>query len=176
MKRLFLLRHAKSSWGDPGLRDHDRPLSPRGRRATGALRGALLSEGVHLDRVLCSSAVRARTTAEWALDGVGPAPEIVPDLYLASADEILSLVRAQPREIGELAVVGHDPGMHHLALHLGRGAPPEILERMRRKFPTGALAVVEFDVDSWAEATSDAARLVRFLRPKDLPGATELGL
>jgi len=176
MKRLFLLRHAKSSWGDPGLRDHDRPLAPRGRRAADALRRTLLAEGVHLDGVLTSSAVRARTTAERALDGVGPDPEIVADLYLASADEILGLIRAQPRGIDDLAVVAHDPGMHHLALHLGRSAPPEILDRIRWKFPTGALAVVEFDVDSWAEATPGTARLVRFLRPKDLPGAAELGL
>ena len=167
--RLLLLRHAKSSWEHPGLSDHDRPLSDRGRRAARAMARTLAAEGLHLDAVLTSSALRARTTCENVLAPLGPEPEVTVELYMASPREMLELVREQGPDVARLAVVGHNPGMENLAMALaGPGSNPKALARLRGKFPTAAMAEFEFDADGWAEVARGAGRLTRFIRPKDL--------
>ena len=167
-KRLFILRHAKSSWDDPGLDDHDRPLAPRGRRAVEALAAHLDSAGVEPGLVLCSTARRTRET----LEGVRPSGEwlIEPDLYEASADHLVKRLRQVPAEVPAVMVVGHNPALQMLVLRLA--APPVDgaaagLEGVQRKFPTGALATLELDCD-WNELAPGCATLVSFVRPKQL--------
>ena len=174
--RLLLLRHAKSSWEHPGLSDHDRPLSDRGRRAARAMARTLAAEGLHLDAVLTSSALRARTTCENVLAPLGPEPEVTVELYMASPREMLELVREQGPDVSRLAVVGHNPGMHDFAVRLCGDGPPTELRRLREKFPTGALAEIDLPGRSWREVGFGTGTLVRFLRPKDLEDAEELGL
>jgi phosphohistidine phosphatase len=167
MKRLFLLRHAKSSWDDPELDDHDRPLAPRGRRAAKRMAEYLREEGVAPEVVLCSSARRAQETLERispALDD-GARVLIEPELYGASASELLERLRRLPEGTGSAMLVGHNPAVQDLALSLaGSGSGRAAIEG---KYPTAALATLGFE-GSWSELGAGAAELVGFVTPKAL--------
>jgi phosphohistidine phosphatase len=158
-KRLLLLRHAKSSWDDPGLADHDRPLAPRGRKAAALMASYLSEERIRPALVLCSTAVRARET----LEGVGLSDDVVfeRELYGASAGELLERLGRVPDSVESAMLIGHNPGMHDLALMLGGTGDVE------RKFPTGALATFAFD-GGWSGLGPGRAELVDFVRPKQL--------
>jgi phosphohistidine phosphatase len=166
-KRLFVLRHAKSSWDDPGLDDHERPLAPRGRRAVTVLGEHLRKTGIRPALVLCSSSRRTRET----LDGVAPGGEtlIEPGLYAASAQDLLDRLRRVPDDVESVMVIGHNPALQIVVLRLAvDGAPvPDgsDLAAIRRKFPTGALATLTFDC-GWSELAPGCAQLAGYVRPK----------
>jgi phosphohistidine phosphatase len=158
MKHLYLLRHAKSSWDDPALADHDRPLAPRGRRA-GTLIGKHLREGqIEPSLVLCSSARRARETLEL----VRPTGDVLieRELYGASSDELLDRIRQVPDKHGAVMLIGHNPAIEDLAAGLA-GSPVE------DKFPTGALATLGF-TGPWRALAPGGAELESFVRPREL--------
>jgi phosphohistidine phosphatase len=167
MRTLYLLRHAKSSWDEPELSDHDRPLAPRGRRATGRLAEHLSREGISPDLVLCSSARRARAT----FDGIAPMlggeveVQVEAGLYGASAGDLIDRLHAIPDAVESAMLVGHNPTIQSLALSLA--ATGEQLEAVMQKYPTGALATLTFE-SSWPELGPGDAQLVAFVRPKDL--------
>ena len=166
-KQLFVLRHAKSSWDDPGLEDHNRPLAPRGRRAVAALAEHIRATGIAPALVLCSSARRTRET----LDGLGLSAEVLiePALYSATPAQLLERLHELPSELESVMVIGHNPTMQVLVLRLAAasGLDDSALADVRRKFPTGALATLELDCD-WSELGSGDARLDAFVRPKQL--------
>jgi phosphohistidine phosphatase len=166
-RRLHLLRHAKSSWEDPQLADHDRPLAPRGVRAGKRLRRFLGFHELHPTLILCSPATRARQTLELVLPALGsPVVAVEPRLYRASADELLTRLRELPDGIVEAMLVGHNPGLHELALTLvDENGHPELIE----KLPTGALVTLDLPVAPWAATTAGTAALASFVRPQDLP-------
>lgn len=173
MRRLILLRHAKSSWDRPDLDDHDRPLAPRGIRAAPAVARWLADRGFVPERVLCSDAVRTRQT--WSLvaeawDGLSTVPSLSvrADLYLASPRGILREVAAEPDDVGSVMVVGHNPGMHDLARTLAQPGSTVEHRRLARKFPTAAAAVLEFDDGAWDDLAPGGGALAAFVRPKDL--------
>ena len=167
MKRLFVLRHAKSAWDDPTLRDRDRPLAPRGRKAAKRMGKWARKHDVRPQLVVCSSAVRARETLQRMLPDLG-APEVWFEvaLYAASAETLLARVHALPGEIDEAMVVGHNPGVMDLVLLLA--APGPLRDRAADNVPTGALAVLEIDVAAWGDAAPAAASLTRFVSPREL--------
>jgi phosphohistidine phosphatase len=168
-KRLFVLRHAKSSWDDPRMSDHERPLAPRGRRAVKVLHDHLRSSGIEPTLVLCSSARRTRET----LDGVQPTGErlIESDLYGADAGALIDRLRRVPEEVQSVMLIGHNPAMQMLVLRLADGDDREAgrpdLDQVRRKFPTGGLATLEFDC-GWSQLAPGRARLTDLVRPKQL--------
>ena len=167
-KRLFVLRHAKSSWDDPGVADHERPLAPRGRRAVEAIAAHVNAAGIAPDLVLCSSARRARETLEAA--AVGGEHVIEPDLYGASCEDVLERLRRLPEEVVSVMLVGHNPTLQALVLRLTddhNGSEASGLAEVRRKFPTGALATLTFD-GAWTELSPRSARLAAYVRPKSL--------
>lgn len=168
MKRLHLLRHAKSSWDEPGLSDHDRPLAPRGRRAAKLVADHLEWRGIEPVLVLCSPAKRTRQTLTRISSALGEGTDvrIEPDLYGASAGELLSIVNAIPGEPGSVMLIGHNPGIKDLAIQLARPAPE--LGRLQHKFPTAALATLEFE-GPWRELAPGGAELASFVKPKQLP-------
>jgi phosphohistidine phosphatase len=166
-KRLFLFRHAKSSWDDPGLADHDRPLAPRGRRAAKSMVKHLRREGVAPEIVLCSSARRAQETLEGIAPALGDNVTVLiePELYGASASGLLERLRRLPEDTGSAMLVGHNPAMQELALNLaGAGSGRAAIEG---KYPTAALATLSFE-GSWTELGVGAAELVDFVTPKAL--------
>ncbi len=170
--RLFLLRHAKSDWGDPSLDDHDRPLNARGKEVAPRIGMLMATENYLPGLVLCSTARRARATLDLVFPFLKPEPEerIVRALYLAEPGTLLEEIRRAPPV--SLMLVGHNPGIGDLAASLC--ALPEDVdegkrqERMKDKYATGGFAVFDFDITSWAEARNGTARLVDYVRPKDL--------
>jgi phosphohistidine phosphatase len=166
MKRLYLLRHAKSSWDEPALPDHDRSLAPRGLRAAKVMAEHLRREGIAPELVLCSSSRRTRETLGRIAPALGEAEvEIEPKLYAASAADLLQVLHDVRDEIGSVMLIGHNPGIQDLALSLASGGSET--ERVRRKFPTAALATLIVRC-SWRELTAGSAELVSFAKPKVL--------
>lgn len=170
-RRLIVLRHAKSAWPD-GVPDHDRPLAPRGRRDAPAAGRWLRKSGLVPDRVICSTAERARETWLLAEEKLGAHPETVFDerVYGATSAELVALARHTPAAVRTLLIVGHDPAMHELTLDLA-GAQPgddgsDALDRVRIKFPTAGIAVLEFS-GAWSKLGPGQARLADFVVPAD---------
>jgi phosphohistidine phosphatase len=159
-RRLYLLRHAKSSWKDPALADHDRPLAPRGRRAAKRIGRHLRDQGIEPALVLCSSAIRARET----LERIGLAAHIEPELYGAGAGALLARLRQVPAAVPSVMLIGHNPGLQELALLLCRSGPS--VRELEAKFPTAALATVA--LASWSSLGRGTAQLIDFVRPRDL--------
>ena len=170
MKSILLWRHAKSSWGNPGLADHERPLNGRGERAAEAMAAHIATLPDRPDLILCSTAVRARQTLTPLLDLLAPAPptSIETGLYLASEEALLQRLRALAPETRRVLMIGHNDGMWLLASELGCKNSAPALASVREKFPTGALAIFEAPVESWDELSIGRTSLVSFIRPRDL--------
>jgi phosphohistidine phosphatase len=168
MRRVYLLRHAKSSWKDSSLADRDRPLAGRGRRAAAAIADHLEAEGIRPDLVLCSPARRTRETLERLETALGDRVEVRFEeaLYGASEIELLARLRALPPEVSSVMLIGHNPGLEDLALALA--STGDGLARMREKYPTGALATIDLPADEWDAIEADTGELVAYVRPRDL--------
>jgi phosphohistidine phosphatase len=172
MRRLMLLRHAKSD-RPPGVPDHDRPLNRRGRDDASLVGTYLAHNALIPDRVLCSTSERTRETWDLVAGQLPKRPPVDFDerLYEAEAQAILGLVRAAAQKVHSLLVIGHNPGMHQAALSLIASGDVEARERLHEKFPTAALAVIDFALDEWAKLHARSGRLDRFVSPRQL--ATE---
>ncbi len=171
MRRLLLLRHGKADRHSAGG-DRDRPLTRRGLEDARRIGEFLAAEGMTPDLAVASNARRAKQTLDCVLDAFpGHVTQVVENtIYSASADHLLEVLRQTPDKTSTLLAVGHNPGFSELASALaGDGAPEELL-RMRQKFPTAALAILDFSCEAWAEAAYGAARLHRFVTPADLRG------
>jgi phosphohistidine phosphatase len=169
VKTLYLLRHLKSSWDEPGLPDRERPLAPRGRRAGKRVARHLRTEGASPDVVLCSPSVRTRETLKAILPSLGdPAIDFPDQLYAASEDELLGAVRGVEPGVSSVLVIAHNPGIQDLAIALAGRGDEELRERLDEKFPTGALAALRFAVETWAEVEPRAGELVEYVVPREL--------
>jgi len=167
--RLYLLRHAKSSWDDPGQVDLRRPLAPRGRKAVKALERHVRAMDLAPGLVLCSPAVRAVQTWEGVAPGLPPETpvEFNDALYHAGAGGLLARLRRVPPEIDSVLVIGHNPGLEDLALGLVAAGDPHLRARLETKFPTGALAALELAAP-WHDLRWGTATLVDYVVPRDL--------
>jgi phosphohistidine phosphatase len=170
MKSLSLLRHAKSGWDAP-VRDFDRPLNARGRKAARAMGREMKRLGLGFDLVLASPAARVTETLTELAQGYGGAvaTDFDEHIYLASPETLIEIVRAADDTHERLLVAGHNPGMEQLALLLAAGGA--LRDRIAVKYPTGALAELRFDGPSWREVAAGTGRLERFIRPRDLDSA-----
>jgi phosphohistidine phosphatase len=172
MKRLYLLRHAKAVPAEPALDDHDRALAVRGMHDAGAMARYMRKNGFLPELVLSSTSARTRQTTELALREFDAAVEYRGTLYLAEAGKILAAVQSAPQAVSGVMMVGHNPGLEDLANLLAR-EPVRRKERARRdvleeKFPTAALAVLDFDIEKWRDIRPGEGALVDFVRPRDL--------
>lgn len=169
MKTLYLLRHAKSSWDDPYLPDHDRPLAPRGRRAARKLADHLRRAGIAPALVLCSTARRATETLDAIMPALrAPDVRLEEDLYLASTEELVHRLHEIPAPVPSVLLIGHNPSIQSAALALARGNDQALVARLRDKMATGALATLELESE-WSSAAPATARLVSFVVPRELP-------
>jgi phosphohistidine phosphatase len=172
MLTLSLLRHAKSSRDDAELEDHERPLAKRGTKDAPRIGRFMAAEEVRPDLVLCSSAVRTRATLTLVLAELpGRPPEIAYDdeLYLAAPPGLLGRLAKVKASVGHVLMVGHNPGLHALALALTGGGEHKALAGLAGKFPTGALAVIDFDAGSWSALKPGSGHLRLFMTPRRLP-------
>jgi phosphohistidine phosphatase len=168
MRRVFLLRHAKSSWKDRSLADNDRPLAGRGKRAAKAMAGHIEREGIRPDLVLCSPARRSRETLERVEAGFGDRVEtrVEEAVYGGGEAELLARLRALPTEVGSVMIVGHNPGIEDLALALAAEGGERA--RMEEKYPTAALATIDLPAADWGAIEAGSGELVAYVRPRDL--------
>ena len=176
MLTLSLLRHAKSSWSYGHLRDCERPLNERGQRAAPRMGAFMARRGLVPDLVLCSTALRARRTLDLMLPrfhGQGTVPRVVYEdaLYLASPAILLRCIHEVEADVRHTMIVGHDPGLHSLALQLAASGRGDDMEALEDKFPTSGLAVIAFDVRTWADVQPGSGHLQIFMTPRRLPGA-----
>lgn len=162
MKTLLLLRHAKSSWDDPNVSDHDRPLNARGLRDAPKIGILIKQQGLTPDLIIASTAARAQVTARQVAmhcDYRG-AIDTSSSLYQAAPDDYIQYLRALPDEYAALLVVGHNPGLEDLL---------ELITGSYQPMPTAALAYVSLELAGWRDlVASTRGQLIRLWRPKDL--------
>jgi phosphohistidine phosphatase len=171
MKRLTVLRHAKSSWEEPNSDDFDRPLNDRGWAATRRVGHELKQRGMHFDLGLASPAARVRETLDGVAEGYGEFPfpiRFEPRIYEASVDTLLDLVRNLSEDLNAVLLVGHNPGLERLLVELSRDDKHGLRDRVARKYPTAALAVVELPAKRWAEIEPGTGTIVELLEPREL--------
>ena len=175
MLTLCLLRHAKSSWEDASIQDFDRPLARRGEEAAPRMGAYMAAEAIEPQLILCSPATRARQTLALVLPKLAgePSVEFEDGLYLASSSSLLARIRKVRANIQCFMLVGHDPGMHGLAVELSGQGRPEDLNRLASKFPTAGLAVIDFAVDAWDRVHPHSGRLDRMITPRLLDAAPD---
>jgi phosphohistidine phosphatase len=175
MRRLMLLRHAKSDWSAPGARDRDRPLSPRGREAAPKMGAYMVRHALVPDLIVASPATRVRETLDQLLPAFKEPPKIRHDdrLYETGSDALLDVIKETPKAVHSLLLVGHNPALAELASLLMAAGDVEARQRLIEKFPTAALAVIDFPVDDWGKLHPKAGRLDRFVIPRTLDTATD---
>ena len=177
MKTVIVLRHAKSDWSDSALRDFDRGLNDRGCRAAAVMGRWSALQKLHFDAVIASPAVRVIETLRQFREAYGPCP--APDydlrLYLAAASTITDVLAETEETKASVLLAGHSPGLEDLILTAtGREARPGLRDSVGTKFPTAAMAMLDLDVDGWADLRNGIegrATLRAFVRPRDLDPA-----
>jgi phosphohistidine phosphatase len=165
-RRLHLLRHGKSSWDDPTLGDHERPLSPRGLKAATRMARWIAEHDIRPKLVLCSSALRARETLTTVEEALGSPRIVVADsLYAASADELARWLGRVSADVGEVMIIAHNPGLADLCQQLARPSPES--ERIAEKLPTGALVTLETNA-RWVDIGPGCATILHLVLPREL--------
>jgi phosphohistidine phosphatase len=162
MKTVLILRHGKSSWNNPGLEDHDRPLKKRGRKDAPRIGRLLVREGLVPDRIISSTAARARRTAELAAEACGYEGEVAlsPEIYLSGPDAYLEELRILPDDVDRAMVVGHNPDVEDLVF---------LLSGRSEVMPTAALAAIDVPLDRWKDLREDRRGTMRGVwRPREL--------
>jgi phosphohistidine phosphatase len=175
LRSLILLRHAEPARRYSGVDDHARELTPRGIEDARELARHLLEMGQIPERVLCSTARRTRQTwlrleDVWSTVGHFPVLRFDDALYLASAERILDEVRLVDAACEHLMVLGHNPGIHHLAVELAREDVTDVrpLERLREGMTPGTAVVLDFEKPTWLDVTWHTGVAVDVVRPADL--------
>jgi len=163
MKRILLMRHAKSSWGDPSLADFERPLSERGLKAAPLVGRFIGKQKLRPELILSSPAERARQTAVLVSESAGLVAPLRYDerIYEATPARLFEVVSQVEEGVGELLLVGHNPGLEGLF---------ERLTGESRRMPTAALARVALDVEKWNKLREGVGRVELFVKPKELAG------
>ena len=169
MHRLFVLRHAKSSWNNARLADHDRPLAPRGERAAEALAAHVATIDPPPALVLCSTARRAQDTLEPVRARLPDSTTVLieDELYGGAGPDLLDRLREIPEGTPSVMLVGHNPGLDDLVKGLAGEGEPSLIARVHSKFPTGALATLAFS-GPWKSLGWGGAALEAFVVPADL--------
>ncbi|MBR9972200.1 SixA phosphatase family protein [Magnetospirillum sulfuroxidans] len=170
MKRIYLLRHAKSSWDDVTMDDFQRPLNGRGRKAARRMGKYLSEQGIRPNMILCSAATRTRATydiLESSLEGVPVSFE--DGLYEASRGDLLHRLQRLDGHLQSVLLIGHNPGLEKLALALSNGHGDAVaMKKLEQKYPTGTLSILETPAPHWPELDAGTCRLIDVIRPKDL--------
>ena len=170
MKRLCLLRHAKSDWGDPAKDDFDRPLNSRGETAADFMADYIAGSPYRPDAILCSTAARASATCAPLCTALGTEAPVtyLDDLYHAMPDVMMEAIRKAPDAAETLLIVGHNPGLVLLAMALAEDPEEETALRIAHGVPTGGFIVFEFEAARWADIEEGKGSPVFFGRPRDL--------
>ncbi len=168
MKRLAILRHAKSDWGDAKLDDFDRPLNDRGWKAARRMGRELRDRGIEFDLVIASPAARVRETLDGLTEKLKPNVEIrfEPRMYLASGEALLEILRELPEKLQAPLLVGHNPGLQQLVLDLARAGGDR--NEVAHKFPTAAFVRIELPAERWPDVVHGSGRIAALILPREL--------
>lgn len=151
------------------MRDLDRPLNKRGKRAAPVVGERIAAEGMRPDLALVSPSQRTRETWDAVKGALGAPPdETVAEIYEAAAEDILAAIRRAPDEVGTLIVVGHNPGLGDLAVMLAGQGPRGLRALLASEFPTAAFAVIDVEAETWGGIAPGQGRLEHFVRPRDI--------
>ena len=168
MKELAILRHAKSSWAEPGLSDETRPLNPRGLRQCEMLSGWLSANTFQPDRIFCSTAKRTRQTYDGIRSTFGTAAvEFLPKMYLGEMEDYLDAIWSAENS-ASILLIGHNPTCDELVRYLAKPSSPAMEKLMASHFSTGTFALFEFEGDDWSNVGEASCLLRSFTRPKDI--------
>jgi len=175
MRRLMLLRHAKSDWSKLGARDAERVLATRGREAAPRVGAYMAHHGLKPDLVICSTATRARETWDLVVAQFKQQPPVAYEdrIYESSVDALLGVIKETQAAVHALMLIGHNPGLHDLAQRLIASGDTEARQRLTEKFSTAALAVIDFAIDDWRKLHPRSGRLDRFVFPRMLDRTTD---
>jgi phosphohistidine phosphatase len=171
---LLLMRHAKSDWSDDSLDDRDRPLATRGATAAEAMGRHMAKSGLIPDLILCSPARRAQETYRFVSKPLpsGIDMKTVAELYdFGDGSAVQEVICRSGGNAMALMLIGHNPAFERLALRLSAEDSQGQRARMAHKFPTAAMAVIEFELDEWRHLKGPG-RLKLFVRPRDIAGNT----
>lgn len=171
MKRLTILRHAKSNWGDASLDDFNRPLNARGWKAARRMGKELKHRNFTFDFAIASPAARVRETIDGLIDSYGEPRfpiRFEPRVYAASVETLVELVHELPPDADNVLIVGHNPGLERLVTSLTHDDGKGLRDRIAGKFPTAALAVIELQVSEWLEVEPGGGTVVELILPKEL--------
>jgi phosphohistidine phosphatase len=173
MRRLLLFRHAKAERSEPGMEDRARRLMERGQKDAAKIGGYMATHALIPDRVMTSPSARTQETWKFAAAAFRPALVAAPveRLYNATPHDILGVVRDAPASAKSLLILGHNPGLHAVALTLIASGDVEARERLREKMPTCGLVIIDFAFDDWKRLHPQSGRLDRFVTPKSLAAA-----
>ncbi len=174
MRRLLLLRHGKTERAEPGERDRDRKLTKRGRADAPTIGAYMARHGLVPELAIVSPAARAQET--WALlaAAFAKAPRVINDerIYNANPENLIGVI-AETRGAKSVLVVGHNPGLHDLAVQLIAAGEVETREQLNENLPTSGLVVIDLAFDDWSRLHPHAGRLERFVSPRLIAAATE---
>lgn len=175
MRRIILLRHAKSAWSEPGANDHERPLNRRGQQAARMIGTYLNRHQLVPECVLCSTAARARETWVLVAAEIPAAPPAAYEdrLYNAGPGVLLNELQQAASAVKSLLLVGHNPGLQDLSTLLIASGDLGDRERLREKLPAGGLVVIDFPIEDWSKLHAHSGRLERFVVPRTLTAATD---
>lgn len=173
MRRLLLLRHAKAEKSEPGTKDFARVLIDRGRKDAAKIGTYMAAHALVPDRVILSPAARTQETWKYAAAAFHPAPAAMSTekIYDATPHSILAVIKDAPAAAHTLMVIGHNPGLHELALMLIAAGDIDARERLREKLPSSGLVIIDFAFDNWNKLHPQSGRLERFISPKSLEAA-----
>ncbi len=174
MRRLMLLRHAKTERAEPGERDRDRRLTKRGRADAPVIGAYMARHGLTPDLAIVSPARRAQETWTLLAAAFAKAPRVAEDerIYNANTDSLIEVI-GETRAARLLLIVGHNPGLHDLAVQLIASGNVEPRQQVAEKLPTSGLVVIELPFDDWSRVRPHAGRLERFVTPRLITAATD---
>lgn len=168
MKRLYILRHAKSSWAQPGLSDSDRPLNEKGNQQVEALSDWIKKAAQKPEKVLCSPAARTLQTYGGIQSSIGSAKlDVQKDLYIGLMEDYLDAIWRQTDQT--IMIIGHNPTCDELTRYLTKPSSPAAEKLMAHHFGTATMAVLDFDGNEWIALSEASCSLQELIRPKELP-------
>lgn len=174
MRRLLLLRHAKTEPAEPGGDDRARALVERGRQEAAKIGAYMASHALVPARVILSPAVRSQETWKRLAEALRAAPptKTLEQIYDATPEDIVGAIAGTPAEVASLLIVGHNPGLHEVAVMLIASGNIDAREALREKLPPAGLVVIDFAYDDWRQLHPESGRLDRFVTPKSLDPAS----
>lgn len=174
MLELYVMRHAKSSWDNSDLNDHDRPLSNRGKRNAKTICEFFVKKKIYFDLILVSSSKRTKKTLKILLNKIDKPKKIITSkkLYLAHENDILKKIRTIDKHYKKILLINHEPAVRNLSLVLSKNTNNHNYKLMNYKFPTAAYAKIIFNLKDWSLVNNNG-NLTEFIRPKDIQDSRE---